>query len=104
MFSFGSFCLNEPPAAFLGLAKFFFILLKSFLLIKISHLISNKSGILFPFIFLELNLMVFKFSKISSPVTPSPLENLLLKFLFHKLMLQKYHQFSVHKIIQYYHY
>ena len=72
--SFGSFCLKLPPAAFLGLAKLFFKFPKSLLLIYISQRISNKSGKFFDSILFGILVIVFKLFKISSPVSPSPLD------------------------------
>ena len=43
----GSFCRNDPEAAFLGLANFSLIFLKSLFSIKTSPLISISSGKLF---------------------------------------------------------
>tara|TARA_Y100001958_G_scaffold150753_1_gene134911 strand:+ start:56 stop:316 length:261 start_codon:yes stop_codon:yes gene_type:complete len=71
---FGSFCLKEPDAAFLGFANLSLNPSKSLFLIKTSPLISISSGIFFPFKILGISLIVFKFSVISSPSTPSPLE------------------------------
>ena len=71
---FGSFCLREPEAAFLGLANLSFNFSKSVFLIKTSPLISISSGIFLPFKIFGISLIVFKFSVISSPSTPSPLE------------------------------
>ena len=44
LFRSGFFCLNDPDAAFLGFAKSFFKLLKSFFFIKTSPLISISFG------------------------------------------------------------
>ena len=71
MFS-GSFCLNDPDAAFLGFAKLFFILKKSLLLINTSPLISISSGKSFDFISKGISLIVLRFSVITSPIFPSP--------------------------------
>ena len=46
---------------------------------NISHLISRSSGISFDIIRVGILEIVFKLSKISSPVTPSPLDNPFFK-------------------------
>ena len=72
--SLGFFCLREPDAAFLGLAKSFFKLLKSLFFMKTSPLISTSFGKSLFVIWWGMSPIVFKFSVISSPVVPSPLE------------------------------
>ena len=71
---FGSFCLNDPEAAFLGFAKLSLIFSKSLLDMKTSPLISISLGKLFEIIFFGISLIVFKFSVINSPSSPSPLD------------------------------
>ena len=73
---FGSFCLNDPEAAFLGFAKSFSIFLKSLVSIKTSPLISISSGKSVSEIFRGISLIVFKLAVISSPSSPSPLKDL----------------------------
>ena len=80
--SFEFFCLKDPPAAFLGFENFCSIFLKSFLLMKISLLISSNFGTFAPLIFVGILVIVFRFSKISSPIIPSPLERPLVKIPF----------------------
>ena len=76
MVSLESFCLNEPPAAFLGLANLCFSFSKSFFPINTSPRISINSGRSFlSDISFGISLIVFKFSVISSPSFPSPLDN-----------------------------
>ena len=70
-----SFCLKDPEAAFLGFANFLFIFFKSLFSIKTSPLISISFGKLFSFIKTGISLIVLKFSVISSPSEPSPLES-----------------------------
>ena len=72
--SLGSFCLNEPDAAFLGFANLFFIFKKSFFFIKTSPLISISFGKSLLSIKWGISLIVFKFSVIISPIFPSPLD------------------------------
>ena len=72
---FGSFCLKDPEAAFLGLANLSFILLKSLFLIKTSPLISISEGKLSPDTFFGISLIVLRFSVISSPSIPFPRDN-----------------------------
>ena len=76
------FCLKEPEAAFRGFANFSLILLKSLFEIKTSPLISIKSGKSFDFICFGISFTVFKFSVISSPSIPSPLERPVVKIPF----------------------
>jgi len=73
--SSGSFCLNEPDAAFLGFANFLFKLLKSLFWIKTSPLISISLGKFLLIIFLGISLIVARLLVISSPSLPSPLDN-----------------------------
>ena len=73
--SLGFFCLSDPPAAFLGLAKLSLKFSKSFFPIYISQRISNILGASLFSIDLGILLIVLRFSKISSPITPSPLDN-----------------------------
>ena len=79
--SFGSFCLREPDAAFLGFAKFSLILRKSFFLINTSPLISISSGKLSFLIIIGISLIVLRFSVITSPILPSPLDTPTFSFL-----------------------
>ena len=72
--SLGSFCLNDPEAAFLGFANLSLIRKKSFFFINTSPLISISSGKLFDFISFGISSNVFKFSVIISPILPSPLD------------------------------
>ena len=72
--SLGFFCLNEPDAAFLGLAKLSDNFLKSLFLINTSPLISISSGKSLEVIVCGISFIVFKFSVISSPSLPSPLD------------------------------
>jgi len=76
----GSFCLNDPDAAFLGLANFSLIFLKSLFSINTSPLISISFGKFFAFISSGISLIVFKFCVISSPSVPSPLETPFINF------------------------
>ena len=76
----GSFCLNDPDAAFLGLANFSLIFLKSLFSINTSPLISISLGKFFSFTSLGISPIVFKFWVISSPSTPSPLESPFINF------------------------
>jgi len=78
--SVGSFCLNDPDAAFLGLANFSLIFLKSLFSINTSPLISISLGKFFVLIFCGISLMVFKFCVMSSPNAPSPLESPFINF------------------------
>ena len=71
----GSFCLKDPDAAFLGLANFSLIFLKSLFSINTSPLISISLGKFFVLILCGISLIVFKFCVISSPSKPSPLES-----------------------------
>ena len=80
--SFGSFCLKEPDAAFLGLANFPLSFLKSLFWIKTSPLISISSGKSLYEIFFGISLIVSKFLVISSPSLPSPLDKPFSKFPF----------------------
>ena len=75
-----SFCLNDPDAAFLGLANFSLIVLKSSFSINTSPLISISLGKFFVFISKGISLIVFKFCVISSPSVPSPLERPFVNF------------------------
>ena len=54
----GSFCLNDPDAAFLGLANFSLIVLKSLFSIKTSPLISISLGKFFTVISWGISLIV----------------------------------------------
>ena len=60
--SLGFFCLNVPEAAFRALAKLFFILSKSLLVIKTSPLISISSGKSFAVILCGISFTVFRLS------------------------------------------
>ena len=80
--SFGSFCLRDPEAAFLGFANFSFILIKSFFLINTSPLISTSLGKSTFFISKGISLIVFRFSVIISPIFPSPLDTHILIFIY----------------------
>ena len=73
LFHSGSFCLNEPDAAFLGFAKLSFIFKNLFFY---KNFTSNFNFIwkVFEFFLLGISLIVFKFSVIISPIFPSPLE------------------------------
>ena len=76
----GSFCLNDPDAAFLGFANFSLIFLKSLFSINTSPLISISLGKFFAVISRGILLIVFKFCVISSPSIPSPLERPFVNF------------------------
>ena len=80
--SFGSFCLKDPDAAFLAFANKSLIFKKSFFLIKTSPLISISSGKSLFFILIGISFIVFKFSVMSSPVLPSPLDAPKINLLF----------------------
>ena len=83
-------CLKLPAAQFLGLAKAVSLLanlslfsnLKSVWLIKTSPLISISPGKYFEFIVFGISLIVLRFSVISSPSMPSPLERPVAKIPF----------------------
>ena len=76
------FCLKEPDAAFLAFANFSLIFLKSFFGINTSPRISISLGQFLDAIFFGMSLIVFKFSVISSPSLPLPLERPLMKIPF----------------------
>ena len=72
------FCLREPAAALRGLANLSLSFRKSDLLMYTSPLISKVWGRSNFDRSLGICLIVIKFSNISSPVTPSPLDNPLI--------------------------
>ena len=78
----GSFWRKEPDAAFLGLANLSGNFLKSEFLIKTSPLISISFGKFFYFISLGISFIVLRFSVISSPSLPSPLDNPVMNLPF----------------------
>ena len=80
--SSGFFCLKEPDAAFLGFANFSLRLLKSLVWIKTSPLTSISLGKFLFEIFLGISLIVARFSVISSPSFPSPLDKPLTNLPF----------------------
>ena len=80
--SFESFCLKDPEAAFLGLANLFVNFLKSLFFMKTSPLISISCGKFLFNIEGGISFIVFKFSVISSPSLPSPLDKPVINFPF----------------------
>ena len=92
LFYLDLFCLKDPEAAFLGLAKFSFNFSKSEFFIKTSPLISISVGIFLPFNIFGISEIVFRFSVISSPSTPSPLERPWMNLPFCNIKMQKFRQ------------
>ena len=88
--TFGSFCLSEPAAAFLGLANLglpassskSFNSSKDLSGKKTSPLTSRRSGISLPVNSVGIDLIVLIFSVTSSPVTPLPRVSALVNLPF----------------------